>query len=108
MKKLVSRNRNRYSDSRFNLDLSYITNRVIAMGLPGQGFYKLFRNSQDDVIDFFRTYHNSRIKIYNMCNDDFVNSKVLSLADGKIKLAYFPFMDHNPGPISQLLKLVLD
>jgi len=43
--KLVSRNRNRYSDSKFNLDLSYITNRVIAMGLPGQGFYKLFRNS---------------------------------------------------------------
>lgn len=74
LKKLVSRNRNRYQDSRFNLDLSYITNRVIAMGLPGQGFYKLFRNSQDDVIAFFDTYHKSQIKIYNMCNDDFVNT----------------------------------
>ena len=108
MKKLVSKNRNRYQDSRFNLDLSYITNRVIAMGLPGKGFYKLFRNSQDDVIEFFDTYHKSRIKIYNMCNDDFVNSKVLSLADGKIKVAYFPFMDHNPGPISKIFRLVLD
>ena len=35
LKRLVSRNRNRYQDNRFNLDLSYITNRVIAMGLPG-------------------------------------------------------------------------
>ena len=78
------------------------------MGLPGQGFYKLFRNSQDDVIEFFEKYHNSRIKIYNMCNDDFVNTKVLSLADGKIKLAYFPFMDHMPGPLSKIFKLVMD
>ena len=45
VKRLVSRNRNRYTDSRFNLDLSYITNRIIAMGLPGRGFFKLFRNS---------------------------------------------------------------
>ena len=72
------------------------------MGLPGQGFFKLFRNSQKDVIQFFDRYHNSRIKIYNMCNDAFVNTKVLSLADGMIKLAYFPFMDHNPGPIDKV------
>ena len=77
LKRLVSRNRNRYQDNKFNLDLSYITNRVIAMGLPGKGFYKLFRNSQNDVMEFFDTYHDSRIKIYNMCNDDFVNTKVL-------------------------------
>ena len=57
IKRLVSKNRHRYADSKFNLDLSYITNRVIAMGLPGKGFYKLFRNSQDDVIKFFDTYH---------------------------------------------------
>ena len=43
-----------------------------------------------------------------MCNDAFVNTKVLSLADGMIKLAYFPFMDHNPGPIDKVFQLVLD
>ena len=43
-----------------------------------------------------------------MCNDKFVNTKVLSLADGMIKLAYFPFMDHNPGPIDKVFQLVLD
>jgi len=60
------------------------------------------------VIAFFETYHQSRIKIYNMCNDDFVNTKVLSLANGNIKVAYFPFMDHNPGPIVHIFRLVLD
>ena len=43
-----------------------------------------------------------------MCNDDFVNTKVLSLTGGKIKLAYFPFIDHQPGPIDKVFKLVLD
>ena len=60
------------------------------------------------MIEFFDAYHESKIKIYNMCNDDFVNTKDLSIADGKIKLAYFPFIDHNPGPISKVFKLVLD
>ena len=60
------------------------------------------------MIQFFDRYHNSRIKIYNMCNDSFVDTKVLSLADGMIKLAYFPFMDHNPGPINKVFQLVLD
>jgi len=41
---LVSRNRLRYKDGDFNLDLSYITSRVIAMGYPGSGIFGLFRN----------------------------------------------------------------
>ena len=44
VKALVSRNRLRYKDGDFNLDLSYITKRVIAMGYPGSGFYGLYRN----------------------------------------------------------------
>ena len=35
VKEMVSRNRLRYNDGTYNLDLSYITPRVIAMGLPG-------------------------------------------------------------------------
>ena len=43
------------------------------MGLPGAGIYKLFRNDRDEVLAFFKQYHDSRTKIYNMCNDNFVD-----------------------------------
>ena len=44
-KSAVSGNRNRYEDGEFNLDLTYITPKVIAMGLPATGIHSLFRNS---------------------------------------------------------------
>ena len=43
-----------------------------------------------------------------MCNDESVDTKALSIADGQIKVAYFPFMDHNPGPLVLIYRLVLD
>ena len=52
-KSAVSGNRNRYEDGEFNLDLTYITPRVIAMGLPATGIHSFFRNSQQDVIRYF-------------------------------------------------------
>ncbi len=73
IKEIVSRNRLRYKDGDFNLDLSYITRRVIAMGYPGNGLFGLFRNHIDDVVTYFHKYHELKIKIYNMCNDKFVN-----------------------------------
>ena len=69
LKSIVSKNRLRYKDGDFNLDLSYITKRVIAMGYPGEGFYSLYRNDKSDVLNYFQKYHDSKVKIYNMCND---------------------------------------
>jgi phosphatidylinositol-3,4,5-trisphosphate 3-phosphatase/dual-specificity protein phosphatase PTEN len=108
----VSRNRLRYKDCEFNLDLSYITRRVIAMGYPGSGLNGLVRNHVGDVILYFKKYHSLKIKIYNMCNDKFVDPQVLRLEtpaqDRDVRLAYFPMMDHNPGPIPTIFKFVID
>ena len=47
-----------------------------------------------------------------MCNDKFVNVNVLSLnipgIDRSIRLAYFPMMDHNPGPVPLIFKFTVD
>lgn len=102
----------RYKDKDFNLDLSYITRRIIAMGYPGSGLNSLVRNNVDDVVNYCKKYHNLKIKIYNLCNDKFVNPNVLQLdtpeGERNIKLAYFPMMDHNPGPIPIILKFNID
>ena len=43
-----------------------------------------------------------------MCNEDFVDTNVVELENGSIKVAYFPFMDHNPGPVYKVFKLAMD
>lgn len=45
----VSGNKKRFIDEKFNLDLSYITNRIIAMAYPASGIEKVFKNSINSV-----------------------------------------------------------
>jgi phosphatidylinositol-3,4,5-trisphosphate 3-phosphatase and dual-specificity protein phosphatase PTEN len=81
------------------------------MGYPGAGFYSLYRNDMGDVIKYFQKYHGSKVKIYNMCNDKFVDVDILRLKTKRkqnIKLAYFPMMDHNPGPLPMVFKFAID
>lgn len=46
LQKMVSQNRNRFISGNFDLDLSYITERMIAMGLPGESYRSIYRNSK--------------------------------------------------------------
>jgi len=103
----VSQNRRRYVDDQFNLDLTYISKRVIAMGFPGNGLKSFFRNSKSAVELFLKQRHSSQVKIYNLCNEDAKDLNNLEFTPD-IKVAYFPMMDHNPGSIALLFHLVLD
>lgn len=49
LRKIVSGKRNRYQDDQYNLDITYITQRVLAMSFPAQGFESLYRNDIDNV-----------------------------------------------------------
>jgi phosphatidylinositol-3,4,5-trisphosphate 3-phosphatase/dual-specificity protein phosphatase PTEN len=49
--------KNRYKEGGYNLDLTYITPRIIAMAFPASGFEKLFRNSADVVSELLAKKH---------------------------------------------------
>lgn len=51
-RELVSGPKQRFNNGEFNLDLTYITNRVIAMSFPASGFESTFRNDIDEVSIF--------------------------------------------------------
>lgn len=53
IRSMVSGEKKRYIDRKFNLDLTYITPRIIAMAFPGSGLTSLYRNDISDVSNFY-------------------------------------------------------
>ena len=65
IKEIVSHNRRRYvdRDSGFNLDLTYITDNIIAMGFPAQKVQALFRNDIRQVKRLLDQRHPGKYKV---------------------------------------------
>ena len=57
IRKKVSGKRNRLIQGDFNLDITYITERVLAMSFPATGFAVMYRNKQSDVIRYLEETH---------------------------------------------------
>ncbi|GAB4852933.1 Phosphatidylinositol 3,4,5-trisphosphate 3-phosphatase and protein-tyrosine-phosphatase pten2a [Ancistrocladus abbreviatus] len=103
---VVSQNKRRYQEGGFDLDMTYITENIIAMGFPAgdmsSGFFGyvegFYRNHMEEVIRFFETHHQGKYKVYNLCAERLYDA---SLFEGKV--ASFPFDDHNCPPIQLII-----
>ena len=104
-KRLVSKKKRRIRTENFDLDMAYITERIIGMGFPATGCETLYRNSLTDLRTFLDRYH-GEYKIYNLC-----------IEQGRIypknlwferKVGLFPFNDHAPCPIKLILDFCVD
>ncbi|XP_020080240.1 phosphatidylinositol 3,4,5-trisphosphate 3-phosphatase and protein-tyrosine-phosphatase PTEN2A-like [Ananas comosus] len=103
---IVSQNKRRYQEGGFDLDMTYITENIIAMGFPAgdmsSGFFGyiegFYRNHMEEVIKYFETHHKGKYKVYNLCSERLYDA---SLFEGKV--ACFPFDDHNCPPIQLII-----
>lgn len=66
---MVSENKRRYRQDGFDLDLVYVTDRIIAMSYPSSGKMSWYRNPIKEVERFFKTKHANHYRIYNMCSE---------------------------------------
>ena len=104
-KRLVSKKKRRLQTEFFDLDMAYITERVIGMGFPATGAETLYRNSLEDLKLFLDRFH-EEYKVYNLCIEKGRIYKK-DLWGGK-KVGLFPFNDHAPCPIKLILDFCVD
>jgi phosphatidylinositol-3,4,5-trisphosphate 3-phosphatase/dual-specificity protein phosphatase PTEN len=95
LKRLVSKKKKRFKDEAFDLDLTYITDEIIAMGFPAAGREGIYRNSMADVQKFFKERHDGHVLVVNLCSE---RSYDAAKFNGAVRC--FPFDDHCPPPIS--------
>eukprot|EP00096_Caligus_rogercresseyi_P014935 TRINITY_DN738_c1_g1_i1.p1 TRINITY_DN738_c1_g1~~TRINITY_DN738_c1_g1_i1.p1 ORF type:complete len:535 (-),score=206.88 TRINITY_DN738_c1_g1_i1:873-2477(-) len=91
LKTIVSKNKRRYQANGYDLDLAYISERLIAMGYPSEKVEALFRNSLEEVKQFLDEMHKDHYRIYNLCSEREYDAKKFH---GRV--VNFPFDDHNP------------
>ena len=98
---MVSGNRTRYVDEEFDLDLTYVTERVIAMAFPGEdaiGQYSvLIRNNLRTVKRFLDKRHPGRYCVFNLCQE---KRYAAAKFDGNV--VEVPMLDHHPPTLAQL------
>ena len=106
LKEIVSEGRIRMHRRNYDLDLVYITKRIIAMGYPATGCESFYRNSFSDVKQFLTEEHGNKYKVYNLCME---KSRIYKkTAFGGPKVGLFPFQDHQSCPVKLMLEFCID
>ncbi|EKX48545.1 hypothetical protein GUITHDRAFT_51991, partial [Guillardia theta CCMP2712] len=102
----VSQNKRRYKKHGYDLDLTYITNRVIAMSAPAFGGHTAYRNDIHVVARFLSLRHHGKFFVFNLC--DTYTSSDGSMGNYHPQMLYnqvqrIPFEDHAPPLLAELI-----
>ncbi|EDL32898.1 transmembrane phosphatase with tensin homology [Mus musculus] len=97
-RKLVSGNKRRYKKDGFDLDLTYVTERIIAMSFPSSGRESFYRNPIKEVVRFLDTKHPNHYQVYNLCSERAYDPKHFHYRVRRIMID-----DHNVPTLEEML-----
>lgn len=100
-RQMVSQNKRRYQKDGFDLDLTYVTERVIAMSFPSYGKMSLYRNPIEEVSRFLNTKHKDHYKVYNLCSEKTYDDTYFH---GRVER--FIIDDHNVPSLNDTVRFV--
>jgi len=98
-RQLISENKRRYQQDGFDLDLTYVTNRVIATSFPSTGLWSLYRNPIEKVSAFLDAKHKDRYMMFNLCSEKTYDT---SFFHGRVERVLID--DHNVPSLQQMLE----
>lgn len=101
----VSMNKRRFVDEEIgvNIDLSYITDHVIAMSVPATGVGALYRNPISEVVRFFEARHKGNYRIYNACPEH-----PYPFSKFNYQVRCFDIQDHSPPTMENVFDFLDD
>ncbi|XP_036312976.1 phosphatidylinositol 3,4,5-trisphosphate 3-phosphatase TPTE2-like isoform X1 [Pipistrellus kuhlii] len=98
-RRMVSGNKRRYMKDGFDLDLTYITDRIIAMSFPSSGKESFYRNPIQEVVRFLDTKHRNHYLVYNLCSERSYDPKYFHYRVHRIMID-----DHNVPLLSEMVE----
>ncbi|XP_014904486.1 putative tyrosine-protein phosphatase TPTE isoform X1 [Poecilia latipinna] len=98
-RRMISENKRRYQRDGFDLDLTYVTDRVIAMSFPSSGKQAFYRNPIHEVARFLDTKHEGHYKVYNLCSERGYDPKFFHYRVERIFID-----DHNVPTLTDMLR----
>lgn len=102
IREMVSQKKIRFKDDNFNLDLSYITPRIIAMAYPASGMESLYRNKMKDVKEFLDSRHPNKYYVINTSYRKYDYSKFHN------RVIDIDWPNHHPCRFYYFAKLALE
>lgn len=103
LRRLVSADRRRLEIGGYDLDLTYVNNRVIAMSWPSDGLEGLYRNNIDQVAQYLNSKHPNSYLIFNLCSERAYDESKFGYRVHRYKCD-----DHNPGALHLMVDMALD
>ncbi|GAB1293035.1 Transmembrane phosphatase with tensin homology [Apodemus speciosus] len=88
----------RYRKDGFDLDLTYVTERIIAMSFPSSGRESFYRNPIKEVVRFLDTKHPNHYQVYNLCSERSYDPKRFHYRVRRIMID-----DHNVPTLEEML-----
>ncbi|XP_034463017.1 phosphatidylinositol 3,4,5-trisphosphate 3-phosphatase TPTE2-like isoform X1 [Hippoglossus hippoglossus] len=98
-RRMISENKRRYQKDGFDLDLTYVTDRVIAMSFPSSGKQSFYRNPIGEVARFLDAKHEDHYKVYNLCSEKGYDPQFFHY---KVERVFID--DHNVPSLEDMLK----
>ncbi|KAE9595286.1 putative phosphoric monoester hydrolase [Lupinus albus] len=98
IRNLVSKQRRRMLIAGYDLDMSYITDRVLAMSFPSERMRAMYRNPLWQVKSVLDMRHQDHYKIYNLCIEESYDP-----AHFYDRVEAYPF-DDNHVPTLEMIK----
>ncbi|XP_057769650.1 phosphatidylinositol 3,4,5-trisphosphate 3-phosphatase and protein-tyrosine-phosphatase PTEN1 [Salvia miltiorrhiza] len=97
IRNLVSKKRRRLLVDGYDLDMTYITDRILAMSFPAERMRAMYRNPLWQVKSVLEMKHRGHYKVYNLCIEEDYDPLHFN---GCVER--FPFDDNHVPPLSMV------